>query len=905
MKKVINIFILILVFAFVFKGNGLAQGSDPVIVAGGDIVCNNLNTNYSSTTCHQKFTADTISWINPTAVLTLGDDQYPDGVYTDFTNYYDKTWGLFKNITYPSPGNHDYHTSGGSGYFTYFGERAGDPSKGYYSFDIGSWHLISLNGEIDHTTGSQQVAWLRQDLAAHNNVCTLGYWHEPRFSSGSLHGSNNGAAPLFQAMYDYRADIVLNGHDHLYERFLPQNPSGVSEPTRGVTEFVVGNAGKSLYAFGSPLPTSEYRYNGGYGVLKLTLRPTSYDWQFIKDDPAHTVIDSGSGTCVGTTQVSQTPTPSPTLTPTPTATPTPTPTSTPTPTPSPTPTPTPTTTVTPTLSPTPTPTTTISPTPTPTSTPIPIGGGDACGNGGVNIDDLKCVLQNWLAKLTNSVDQFQDGRINALDFSVVLKSLQASITPTSTPVPTASPTPTPTPSPDLTNKKTYTASSIDFANPERGFMKQSSVFVDQPLDLAKVRALQPSDTLVWIYFRLDNYRDERDNYGVTLTDYHSKLLDQAALNTIDKVFDTARSRGLKLVIRFVYNPGPKSSSDPLKVNPDVPLSLVLDHIDQLKPILQNNTDVIAAMQAGFVGHWGEWHSSKYLNNLEDRKRITDTLLTVLPSDRMLMLRYPRYQQRFYEGPISDSQAFTGTNLSRLGLHDDAFLKDDTDDGTFKSNAAGVKISTYCDNSSVGETQCWRNFVYQNSKYSPVGGEASLDNPPRSSCPNAVLQMENMHWSFINNGFNQTVLNSWINDGCMPDIRRRLGYRLELKEASLPEKLSPGNTLSVSVSLNNSGFASMFNTRPVYLVLQNTSNRYEFKLNNVDPRKWEARKSYVINSSVGLPTNVVPGSYKLALWIPDSAESLKNNPAYSVRFANFEVWDETLGYNVLEPNIEVQ
>ena len=149
MKKVINIFILILVFAFVFKGNGLAQGSDPVIVAGGDIVCNNLNTNYSSTTCHQKFTADTISWINPTAVLTLGDDQYPDGVYTDFTNYYDKTWGLFKNITYPSPGNHDYHTSGGSGYFTYFGERAGDPSKGFYSFDIGSWHLISLNWEID------------------------------------------------------------------------------------------------------------------------------------------------------------------------------------------------------------------------------------------------------------------------------------------------------------------------------------------------------------------------------------------------------------------------------------------------------------------------------------------------------------------------------------------------------------------------------------------------------------------------------------------------------------------------------------------------------------------------------------------------------------------------------------
>ena len=163
----------------------------------------------------------------------------------------------------------------------------------------------------------------------------------------------------------------------------------------------------------------------------------------------------------------------------------------------------------------------------------------------------------------------------------------------------------------------------------------------------------------------------------------------------------------------------------------------------------------------------------------------------------------------------------------------------------------------------------------------------------------------MHWSFINNGFNQTVLNSWINDGCMPEIRRRLGYRLELKEAALQENLSPGNTLSVSVSLRNSGFASMYNPRPVYLVLQNTSNRYEFKLNSVDPKKWEAGKSYVINSSVNLPANVVSGTYKLALWMPDLSESLKNNSAYSVRFANFDVWDETLGYNILDPDMIVQ
>ena len=450
----------------------------------------------------------------------------------------------------------------------------------------------------------------------------------------------------------------------------------------------------------------------------------------------------------------------------------------------------------------------------------------------------------------------------------------------------------------------YSPSNEDFVNPERGFMKQSSIWVDQPLDPTKIRAIQPSDTLVWIYFRLDNYRDPRDSYGVTMTDYQGQLIDADGLATVQSAFTTARNKRLKLVIRFIYNPGPGSSSDPNQVNPDVPLSLVLQHIDQLKPVIIQNQDVIAAMQVGFVGHWGEWHSSKYLSTLDVRKQIIDTLLTVLPKERMLMLRYPRYKQVFYGGPITQSQAYFQSDISRIGTHDDAFLKDDTDDGTFKSNTAGTKITTYCDNSPVGETQCWRDFVSQDSRFTPVGGEASVYNPPRSSCSNALAQMANMHWSFINNGFNTTVLENWVSEGCMPEIRRRLGYRLVLKEASIPQIVQPGARLDLDILLHNEGFASMYNPRTVFVVLQNTSHRYEIPLLGTDPRLWEAGKDHRITISVPLPSNLAVGVYQLGLWLPDTAGSLKTLPSYTVRFANTNVWDPATGVNILSSNVKV-
>ena len=230
-------------------------------------------------------------------VFTAGDNVYPDGTDAQFTQCYDPSWGRHKARTRPTPGNHDYHTSGASGYYGYFGSLAGPSGQGYYSYDLGAWHLISLNSNASMSAGSAQETWLRQDLAASTKQCTIAYWHHPRFSSGTQHGSLSSAEPLWQALYDAGADIVISGHEHNYERFAPQTPTGTADPTRGIREFVVGTGGESHYNDqGTPLPNSELFNGTTFGVLKLTLSAGSYTWQFIPVSGG-TFTDSGSGSC--------------------------------------------------------------------------------------------------------------------------------------------------------------------------------------------------------------------------------------------------------------------------------------------------------------------------------------------------------------------------------------------------------------------------------------------------------------------------------------------------------------------------------------------------------------------------------------------------------------------------------
>jgi acid phosphatase type 7 len=229
-------------------------------------------------------------------VLVLGDLQYEDGTAAGFRQVYDPTWGRVRSITHPAIGNHEYE-SGGGGYFDHFGAAAGPQGEGWYSFDLGAWHLVALNSNCDRVgcgTGSVQERWLAADLAAHPNRCTLAFWHHPRWSGGE-HGDDPLVAPLLQDLYAAGADVVLNGHDHDYERFAPLDPAGAPDPARGLREFVVGSGGRSHYRVTPSARTQAYT-DATFGVLELTLRRTGYDWSF-RPEAGGRWTDTGSAGC--------------------------------------------------------------------------------------------------------------------------------------------------------------------------------------------------------------------------------------------------------------------------------------------------------------------------------------------------------------------------------------------------------------------------------------------------------------------------------------------------------------------------------------------------------------------------------------------------------------------------------
>jgi hypothetical protein len=249
----------------------------------------------------------------PAAVIQPGDLEYIDSTTAEIQGGYAPSWGIpsLKSISHPVPGNHEYHVNNAADYFTYWGSTAGTQGQGYYSFDIGSWHLIALNSNCSDMSPGQyprggftsdlidcnaQNTWLQNDLASHNNTCTLAYWHHALFSSGSSGGPSPWMQPLFQSLYNANADLLLSGHDHFYERFAPMNASGTLDNSRGIREIIVGTGGRGFHSYGSIAANSLVRNNSTFGILKLTLHPSSYDWQFL---PAAggTFTDSGTGAC--------------------------------------------------------------------------------------------------------------------------------------------------------------------------------------------------------------------------------------------------------------------------------------------------------------------------------------------------------------------------------------------------------------------------------------------------------------------------------------------------------------------------------------------------------------------------------------------------------------------------------
>lgn len=258
------------------------SGSTVTVIAAGDVAA--CAANYKD-----EATARLVDRIAGT-LLALGDLAYPDGSAANY-RCYNASWGRFKSRTRPTPGNHEYHSAGAGPYFNYFGAQAGPSGRGYYSFNLGSWHIVSLNSERNIPT---QARWLTADLAANRSKCILAYWHRPFFTSG-LHPPWTAMRPLVQILYDAGADIVLTGHNHQYERFSPQTPAGRANALRGIVEFVVGTGGSgSLYNFVRSAPNSAARYKG-YGVLKLELKPTSYTYTYVP--LSGTFRDTGTRNC--------------------------------------------------------------------------------------------------------------------------------------------------------------------------------------------------------------------------------------------------------------------------------------------------------------------------------------------------------------------------------------------------------------------------------------------------------------------------------------------------------------------------------------------------------------------------------------------------------------------------------
>jgi hypothetical protein len=400
---------------------------------------------------------------------------------------------------------------------------------------------------------------------------------------------------------------------------------------------------------------------------------------------------------------------------------------------------------------------------------------------------------------------------------------------------------------------TYTYSDAPILNPERGFFTPYTL--PGNAGFSPVRAT--GNTLVHLNIRLDDWRE---------SDVPQDILDDLQVN-----FDDIRDGGVKAIVRFAYNQGPYPDTEP-----DSSKAQILRHIEQLTPLLQKNTDVIAWLEAGFIGAWGEWHTSTNgLDNITDKQEILNALIAAIP-DRFVQVRYPANIIEMYPEPADAAQA-------RVAYHNDCFLSSDTDVGTYERDG----VNTF-----------GRDLAYlaELTRFTPMSGESCAPNPPRSECTNAVAEMELLHFSALNEAYHKGILRSWEEGGCMQEIIDRMGYRLSLTSADFNEQVRPGGTLELKVNIQNTGFATVINEHPAYLVLRAEQVEYKVKL-DIDVRSWEAGTT-TFATKLHIPSKAEEDEYSLALWLPDGYESLQNDSRYSIQLANENIWDETTGFNIL-------
>lgn len=400
---------------------------------------------------------------------------------------------------------------------------------------------------------------------------------------------------------------------------------------------------------------------------------------------------------------------------------------------------------------------------------------------------------------------------------------------------------------------TYTYSDASILNPERGFFTPYEL--PSPAGFSSVRIT--GNTLVHL--------------NIYLNDYRESDIPEDLLNGLQTNFDDIREAGIKAIIRFAYNEGPYPDTEP-----DASKEQILRHIEQLTPLLQTNTDIIAWVEAGFIGAWGEWHTSTNgLDNIQDKQEILTVLVAAIPN-RYVQVRYPANIIEMYPNP---EDAVT----ARVAHHNDCFLSSETDVGTYERD---------------GEITIERDQAYlaELTRFTPMSGETCAPFPPRSECTNAIQEMELLHFSAINEAYHKGIIRSWEDGGCLQEITDRMGYRLALTSADFNEQVRPGGILNLAVAIENKGFASIINERFLYVVLFNGTERYEVKT-SIDPRTWQPGTSS-FNVQLHIPSNADEGDYQLAFWLPDAYETLHDNPLYAVQFANENIFDEQTGLNIL-------
>ena len=422
----------------------------------------------------------------------------------------------------------------------------------------------------------------------------------------------------------------------------------------------------------------------------------------------------------------------------------------------------------------------------------------------------------------------------------------------------------------------YSSSNAQITNPERGFYVHGGDCNVNAFDANSLKNMRTSENMSLVicpfYLR-----------GAT-----NSAISQGTLDFFQRQMDTIRNAGMKTIVRFGYSDDTSGA--------DANASRIAQHLDQLKPYLDRNKDVIAVVQAGFIGGWGEWAYSQNFGdvnslstqNWNDRKQVFEKVLQAVPAERSVMVRYNMFKSSWYgTAPVSAAEAFNGSAKARIGHQNDCFLASADDWGTWRNKGS--------------ETP----YVAADTQYVPMGGESCNYAPPRSDCPTALQELAQFHWSFINSSYHQSVVNAWKSQGCYNQVKQKLGYRIALQSGEYSGSAKAGGAFAVKLNLQNQGWAAPFNARKVELVLRNTASGALHRVAlKADPRTWLAGKSVTVEQTVTLPAGMAAGNYALYLALPDPMPSLANRAEYAIQLANNNVWDANTGLNNLNHTVSI-